>query len=215
VRIVGCRCWRGDRRHPRRSSSLTRNAAPCRAPLRFHRTDLWSVPTDAAERSTTKTQRGRTQDPPVRMQDEAGKARGLRSRGAVTSMELAGLGTNISMEAVGLRGPAPGPKTRRLSATGERARRWNEKVVKVQERRNEMEFTMGPRQHTYLASKRGRHWRIVVGWDNPLETFYAQVWEQYVDERPGHEEREELELWLGLERREIGDLEELEELVEP
>jgi hypothetical protein len=78
-----------------------------------------------------------------------------------------------------------------------------------------MEFIMRPRQHTYLASGRGRHWRIVVGWDNPLETFYAQVWEQYVDERPGHEEREELELWMGLERREIGDLEELEELVEP
>ena len=36
---------------------------------------------------------------------------------------------------------------------------------------------MGPRQHTYLASKRGRHWRIVVGWDNPLKTYFAQVWD--------------------------------------
>jgi hypothetical protein len=57
-------------------------------------------------------------------------------------------------------------------------------------------------------------WRIVVGWDNPLETFLAQVWEQYVDKRSG-EEHEELELWVGSERREVCDLEELEELVEP
>ena len=78
-----------------------------------------------------------------------------------------------------------------------------------------MEFIMKPRPHTYLASGRGRHWRIVVGWDTPLRTFFAQVWEQYVDESPGLEDREELELWLGLETGEIDDIEELEELVEP
>ena len=48
---------------------------------------------------------------------------------------------------------------------------------------------------------------IVIGWDNPLETFFAQVW----DGEPGDDYG--VELWIGCEIGEIEDVEELAEIV--
>jgi hypothetical protein len=51
-------------RGPRANVPHRPPCSPCRAFLRSLRTDSWSVPTDAAERSTTKTQRGRNRVAP-------------------------------------------------------------------------------------------------------------------------------------------------------
>ncbi|RUL86972.1 hypothetical protein [Tautonia sociabilis] len=50
---------------------------------------------------------------------------------------------------------------------------------------------------------------IVIGWDNPLETFFAQVW----DGEPADDDG--VELWVGCEIGEIEDVEELVEIVAP
>jgi len=62
------------------------------------------------------------------------------------------------------------------------------------------------------------YWRIVVGWDKRLESFFAQVW----DERPNPEwdwddEWNDLEpeLWIGTATREVQTLKELASLVAP
>jgi hypothetical protein len=85
----------------------------------------------------------------------------------------------------------------------------------MEQRRNETEFAMEGKQHTYLSSRKGKHWKIIVGWDNPLETFFAQVWEEYVKEPRGVEDGDALELLVGTCPKEIPTLEELEAIVEP
>jgi len=50
---------------------------------------------------------------------------------------------------------------------------------------------------------------IVIGWDNPLETFFAQVW----DGEPGDDYG--VELWVGCEIGEIEDVEVIAEIVAP
>src|SRR3954468_16310183 len=55
------------------------------------------------------------------------------------------------------------------------------------------------------------YWRIVVGWDNPLETFFAQVW----DEREDPEEDPLPTFWVGTQTAEVSTIEELESLLAP
>ena len=63
----------------------------------------------------------------------------------------------------------------------------------------------------YLG-KEGR-WRVVVGWDNGLETFFAQIWDESLGDDAGVEEP--IELWVGSLTGEVGTVEELGKIVEP
>jgi hypothetical protein len=62
---------------------------------------------------------------------------------------------------------------------------------------------------------------IIVGWDNPLETFFVQVWDERSRSQLELDDEEEvydegvLRLWAGTWRGEIPDLDRLVELVEP
>jgi hypothetical protein len=51
---------------------------------------------------------------------------------------------------------------------------------------------------------------VVIGWDNPLQTFFAQVW-------PGHSDRnrEEPLLWVGCFAGQITTIDALAEVLEP
>jgi hypothetical protein len=66
-------------------------------------------------------------------------------------------------------------------------------------------------RHEYLG-KEGR-WKIVIGWDNGLETFFAQVWDASVGDERGAEDP--IELWVGTLTGEVGTVEELGRIVEP
>jgi hypothetical protein len=59
-------------------------------------------------------------------------------------------------------------------------------------------------QYSFRA---GRH-EIVVGWDNPLETFFVQVWDESADE-------DDPVLWAGARPGEVASVEALAELVRP
>jgi hypothetical protein len=64
-----------------------------------------------------------------------------------------------------------------------------------------------PWQHRFVTPSH----TIVVGWDNPLQTFFAQVW-------PGHDEEawgDEPELWAGCRVAEVPTVEALAELLKP
>jgi hypothetical protein len=62
---------------------------------------------------------------------------------------------------------------------------------------------------------------IVVGWDNPLETFFVQVWDERSRSQLELDDEEEvydegvLCLWAGTWQGEIPDLDSLVQLVEP
>lgn len=61
---------------------------------------------------------------------------------------------------------------------------------------------------------RGRepHIAIVVGWDPPLATYFAQVWDELTDE---NDEEEPQILWVGCFAREIPTVDELGRHLEP
>jgi hypothetical protein len=61
----------------------------------------------------------------------------------------------------------------------------------------------------YEFRGRGPHVAIVVGWDTPLRTFFAQVW----DERD--EDGDEPLLWAGCRSGEVRTVEHLERLLSP
>ena len=56
------------------------------------------------------------------------------------------------------------------------------------------------------------HWKIVVGWDNPLETFFAQVWDE---RRCSDDYGVELVLCVGTFVCEVASIEELEYALAP
>lgn len=64
-------------------------------------------------------------------------------------------------------------------------------------------------QFTYRGKE--SYWRIIVGWDNPLETFFAQVW----DEREDQDECPLVTFWVGGQTAEVSTIEELESLLAP
>jgi hypothetical protein len=51
---------------------------------------------------------------------------------------------------------------------------------------------------------------VVIGWDDPLQTFFAQVW-------PGHDDEdwEEPLLWVGCRAGEVATIDALAEALEP
>lgn len=51
---------------------------------------------------------------------------------------------------------------------------------------------------------------IVIGWDRPLSTYFAQVWDERVDD-----EEEALLLWGGCYTREIPSVEKLADALKP
>jgi hypothetical protein len=51
-------------------------------------------------------------------------------------------------------------------------------------------------------------YEIVIGWDNPLESFFVQVWDKASDE-------EEPVLWMGVKPGEVATVEALAALVRP
>jgi hypothetical protein len=52
---------------------------------------------------------------------------------------------------------------------------------------------------------------VVVGWDPPLKTFFAQVWDRTKDEdEPGAEL-----LWIGCSPRELNDVQQVMDAVAP
>lgn len=61
----------------------------------------------------------------------------------------------------------------------------------------------------YLLQAADPNHEVAVGWDNQLETFFAQVW----DTR--NEEQESCVLWAGCYREEIRSTDELAALVRP
>jgi hypothetical protein len=52
---------------------------------------------------------------------------------------------------------------------------------------------------------------VVVGWDPPLRTFFAQAWDRRLDEDDPAAEL----LWIGCSFGEIGDVEKVREAVAP
>ncbi len=63
----------------------------------------------------------------------------------------------------------------------------------------------------YTFKGKEAYWKVVVGWDNPLETFFAQV----LDERDECPEEEGLLLWVGTTVEEVTAVESLAAAVEP
>jgi hypothetical protein len=63
----------------------------------------------------------------------------------------------------------------------------------------------------YRVTRRGDSLVTIVGWDRPLSTFFAQVW----DVPPGVKNHEagQLLLWAGCTPNELGSVDELEEIV--
>jgi hypothetical protein len=61
----------------------------------------------------------------------------------------------------------------------------------------------------YLLQAANANHEVVVGWDNQLETFFAQVW----DAR--NEEQESCVLWAGCSRGEVPSVDSLAALVRP
>jgi hypothetical protein len=57
--------------------------------------------------------------------------------------------------------------------------------------------------HTFRG--KAPHHTIVVGWDNPLKTFYAQVWDERTEEL----------VWFGSAKGEIPNVEDLAEVLAP
>ena len=55
--------------------------------------------------------------------------------------------------------------------------------------------------------------QVIVGWDRPMSTFFAQVWD--VPEASSHHEEGNLLLWLGTSFREVDEVDDLAEAVEP
>lgn len=55
------------------------------------------------------------------------------------------------------------------------------------------------------------YWTIIVGWDNPLRTFFAQVW----DERDDWESDPWPTFWVGTRIEEVLTLEHLDSLLAP
>ncbi|MFO0840866.1 MAG: hypothetical protein U0797_00515 [Gemmataceae bacterium] len=54
---------------------------------------------------------------------------------------------------------------------------------------------------------------VVLGWDRPLSTYFAQVWD--VPERAGHHEEGALLLWAGCGWQELPDTNDLVDILEP
>lgn len=63
------------------------------------------------------------------------------------------------------------------------------------------------------------HIRVVIGWDRPLETYFAQVWDERPDADDGEGEGSDFEeeplLWLGCWSGEVRTVEELARHIEP
>ena len=59
-------------------------------------------------------------------------------------------------------------------------------------------------RHKYTT----KAYTIIVGWDNPLQTFFAQVWK-------GTEERGKLALWLGADPSKLVEIDHLVRELEP
>jgi hypothetical protein len=60
-------------------------------------------------------------------------------------------------------------------------------------------------------SEEHSHLRIVIGWDDPLNTFFAQVFNPEIDEDdPGYEV-----LWIGTAYQEIHDMDKVIEALAP
>jgi hypothetical protein len=55
--------------------------------------------------------------------------------------------------------------------------------------------------------------RVIVGWDRPMSTFFAQVWD--VPESARHHEEGKLLLWLGTSFHEAETIDELAETLRP
>jgi hypothetical protein len=64
-----------------------------------------------------------------------------------------------------------------------------------------------PGQHRFVTPNH----TIVVGWDNPLGTFFAQVWPGYGEDGWG----DEPEFWVGCQAAEVPTVEALAELLRP
>jgi hypothetical protein len=64
-----------------------------------------------------------------------------------------------------------------------------------------------PSQHRFATSK----YTVIVGWDNPLQTFFAQVWPTDDEEMWG----DEPELWVGCDLGQVSTVEFLEDLLRP
>ncbi len=62
-------------------------------------------------------------------------------------------------------------------------------------------------RYTFAGNKPGRS--ITVGWDNPLKTYFAQVWEA------GGPASGELRLWVGPGRERVTTVESLAGLLAP
>jgi hypothetical protein len=62
-------------------------------------------------------------------------------------------------------------------------------------------------RYTFEGNRQGLS--IVVGWDNPLKTYFAQVWDG------GGPGEGELRLWVGAGRDRVPTVEALAELVAP
>lgn len=64
---------------------------------------------------------------------------------------------------------------------------------------------------------RGRepHIAVVVGWDNPLSTFFAQVWDERAVEFGNPDDEPEPLLWAGCRHGEIRTVEHLGRVLSP
>ena len=74
-------------------------------------------------------------------------------------------------------------------------------------------------RHTYKGFGKEGRWEITVGWDNPLETFFAQVWDMSADDDEAVDDlrgvEDSCELFVGTSRSEIETIEALVSIVEP
>lgn len=61
--------------------------------------------------------------------------------------------------------------------------------------------------------KHDEHHEVVVGWDNPLQTFFAQVYDLKATEDDLGEGDEVMLVWVGTQPRQITDIDKLREFV--
>jgi len=56
---------------------------------------------------------------------------------------------------------------------------------------------------------------VIVGWDDPLETFFAQVWDNSIELSEDDEEDKQLVFMVGYVGKEVPTIEKLQEVLQP
>lgn len=102
----------------------------------------------------------------------------------------AGVMPEMTWRVAGIAAGSPPPESKLPRAEGEPKATW------VQE---------GPNR--YMVRGRKPSVRVVVGWDRPMSTYFAQVWD--VPEGASHHEEGNLLLWLGTSFHEVEEVDDL------